>query len=79
MEPICIPLGGNKRWSQEVNANSLSPIFVRQIGHSEQAREQDLHTAEEMGSTVISQKRLVEIWNFKWQNLQLLTTKMPAG
>lgn len=30
---------------QEVNAKSLSTIFVRQIGHSEQASEQDLHTA----------------------------------
>lgn len=32
---------------QEVNAKSLSAIFVRQIGHSEQASEQDLHTANE--------------------------------
>ena len=30
---------------QEVNAKSLSTIFVRQIGHSEHASEQDLHTA----------------------------------
>lgn len=29
----------------QVNAKILSAIFVRQIGHSEQAREQDLHTA----------------------------------
>lgn len=28
------------------NANSRSEIFVRQIGHSEQAREQDLHTVK---------------------------------
>jgi len=31
--------------SQEVKAKSLSAIFVRHIGHSEQASEQDLHTA----------------------------------
>lgn len=30
---------------QEVNAKSLSEIFVRHTGHSEQAKEQDLHTA----------------------------------
>ena len=30
----------------EVNAKSLSAILVRQIGHSVQAREHDLHTAE---------------------------------
>ena len=32
---------------QEGNAKSLSEIFVRQIGHSEHASEQDLHTARE--------------------------------
>lgn len=29
----------------QVKAKILSPIFVLQIGHSEQAREHDLHTA----------------------------------
>ena len=37
---------------QEVNAKSRSAMFVRQIGHSEQAREQDLHTA--MAETELS-------------------------
>lgn len=31
---------------QEAKANILSAILVRQIGHSEQASEQDLHTAK---------------------------------
>lgn len=31
---------------QEANAKILSDIFVRQIGHSEHANEQGLHTAK---------------------------------
>lgn len=40
---------------QEVNAKSRSAMFVRQIGHSEQAREQDLHTAmgEELNCIIV--------------------------
>jgi len=32
--------------AQDVKAKSLSAIFVRHIGHSEHASEQDLHTAK---------------------------------
>lgn len=41
---------------QEVNAKSLSAISVRQIGHSEQASEQDLHTAKKSTIEVILEK-----------------------
>jgi hypothetical protein len=37
----------------QVNAKSLSAIFVRQIGHSEQASEQDLHTAKNKPAVVM--------------------------
>lgn len=43
-----LPLLEGIKQGHEVNAKSLSAIFVRQIGHSEQASEHDLHTAKDV-------------------------------
>ena len=43
----------------EVKAKTLSAIFVRQIGHSTHATEQDLHTAKGWHMSAVSIKKYV--------------------
>lgn len=57
-----LPCGkGHITACQEVNAKSLSTIFVRQIGHSEQASEQDLHTAVSESQKLESGSKMLEL------------------
>lgn len=44
----------------EVNAKILSDIFVRQIGHSEHANEQGLHTAKSCRLRKITRNLLIK-------------------
>lgn len=42
----------HRKVQHQVKAKILSAIFVRQIGHSEHAREQDLHTAKDNAKSI---------------------------